>query len=189
MKTTYLFSLMLGALVWSSGCASLLPSDDQPPAASQADVAYLRSEIHRLQARLEASDAELGRALSDLNSGRSSQAAYVTADQLQAIKSQLDSLQSQLRAVDAARAQDKKDIYDDITKKVTALLAQRPASSAGSAASRSGRQTGIEHVVQPGESLSRIAAAYSVNMSVIMRENNLTNPEVIRVGQKLFIPN
>lgn len=188
MKTMPLFPLLLAVIVGSTGCASLMPADDQPPAATQAEVAYLRSEIHRLQARLDASDAELGRVLSDVNSGRSSQAAYVTADQLQAVKAQLDSLQSQLRAVDAARAQDKKDIYDDITKKVAALMAQRAASAPSQAASRSGRQTGIEHVVQPGESLSKIAAAYKVSMKVIMQENNLTNAEVIRVGQKLFIP-
>ena len=56
-----LFPLLLATIVGSTGCASLMPADDQPPAATQAEVAYLRSEIHRLQARLDASDAELGR--------------------------------------------------------------------------------------------------------------------------------
>ena len=48
--------------------------------------------------------------------------------------------------------------------------------------------TGIEHVVQPGETLSQIAAAYGVKMDVIARVNNISNPASIRVGQKLFIP-
>ena len=43
-------------------------------------------------------------------------------------------------------------------------------------------------MVQPGESLSKIAAAYGVRMDVIVEENGLSDPGNIRVGQKLFIP-
>jgi LysM repeat protein len=43
-------------------------------------------------------------------------------------------------------------------------------------------------VVQPGETLSEIAKAYGVSVSVIIRENNLQKPDQLRVGQKLFIP-
>ena len=49
-------------------------------------------------------------------------------------------------------------------------------------------QTGIEHVVQPGESLSKIAAAYGVKMNVLVEANGLSDPGNIRVGQKIFIP-
>jgi LysM repeat protein len=43
-------------------------------------------------------------------------------------------------------------------------------------------------VVKPGETLSEIAKAYGVRISVITKSNNLKNPDDLRVGQTLFIP-
>ena len=183
-------ALLLAGL--ATGCTSMMASEEQPPVATQADVDYLRSEIKRLQARLDASESELGRAQADMAAAQSSQPGYATAAQLQSVQSQLDGLQGQLRALDAARAQDKQQIYDDISKKIATLLKSAPAatprSSASSSKPRSGSQSGIEHVVQPGESLSKIASAYGVKMDVIVAENGLSDPGNIRVGQKLFIP-
>jgi LysM repeat protein len=44
------------------------------------------------------------------------------------------------------------------------------------------------HVVQAGESLSRIASRYGVTPSEVAQANGITNPNSIRVGQKLKIP-
>jgi LysM repeat protein len=46
----------------------------------------------------------------------------------------------------------------------------------------------VIHVVRAGETLSEIAAQYQVAMQSIMEANDLTNPNVIVVGQKLIIP-
>lgn len=46
----------------------------------------------------------------------------------------------------------------------------------------------IVHLVQPGEVLSAIARNYGVDWAQIAAENNLTNPNNIRVGQALRIP-
>ena len=48
-------------------------------------------------------------------------------------------------------------------------------------------ETGYEHVVESGQSLSTIAAAYKVSVSSIKKANNLKS-DGVRVGQKLFIP-
>lgn len=48
--------------------------------------------------------------------------------------------------------------------------------------------SGKVHVVQPGESLSIIAAHYGVNMWAIARANDITNPNHVYVGQRLVIP-
>lgn len=45
-----------------------------------------------------------------------------------------------------------------------------------------------DHVVYPGESLADIARQYGVSMSEIMRLNNITSPEAVRVNQRLRIP-
>jgi len=44
------------------------------------------------------------------------------------------------------------------------------------------------HIVQPGESLFTIADDYDVTVGALVLVNNLTNPEVIRVGEVLQIP-
>lgn len=185
----HLLPLAAGLALAGAGCVTT-QDPEAPPPATQADVGYLREEIRRLHARLDASDAELGRVQGDVMASRSAQPAYASAAQVQSVQTQLDDLQRQIRALDAARGQDKKEIYDDISKKVAALLKSAPAASASSArpAKRSGAQSGIEHVVQPGESLSKIAAAYGLKMAVLVEVNGLKNADSIIVGQKLFIP-
>ncbi len=181
--------LALGLALLSTGCSTMLAADDEP-VASQADVNYLRGEIRRLNARIEASESEVGRVQSDVLAAQANQPGYASAAQVQSLQTQLEDLQRQIRALDAARVQDKKEIYDDISKKISTILKSSSSSSAARSTPRprSSSQTGIEHVVQPGESLSKIAAAYGVKMSVIVDENGLSSPDNIRVGQKLFIP-
>lgn len=47
---------------------------------------------------------------------------------------------------------------------------------------------GLQHEVQPGEALSIIAQRYGVSVRDIVRANNLSDADTIRVGQKLLIP-
>jgi LysM repeat protein len=44
------------------------------------------------------------------------------------------------------------------------------------------------YVVKPGDTLAKIAWRFGVNMWAIVKVNNIPNPNVIHVGQKLFIP-
>jgi LysM repeat protein len=46
----------------------------------------------------------------------------------------------------------------------------------------------VVHVVQPGESLGQIAAEYGVDPVALADANNITNGNLIRVGQRLVIP-
>ena len=54
--------------------------------------------------------------------------------------------------------------------------------------SASGAQTGYEHEVKAGESLSAIASTYGVTIKTIIDNNDIKDPNKLRVGQKLFIP-
>jgi murein DD-endopeptidase MepM/ murein hydrolase activator NlpD len=47
---------------------------------------------------------------------------------------------------------------------------------------------GVYHVVKPGETLYRIGKAYDLNYAELAHLNRLSDPNQIRVGQKLFIP-
>ncbi len=189
-KYLRLLPVVAGLSLAGAGCVAVPATEALPPPASQADMGYLREELRRLNARLDASEAELGRVQEDIVAARSGQPDMASATQVASMQTQLDDLQRQIRALDSARVQDKKEIYDDISKKIATLLKSAPASSGASRAAkpRSGSQTGIEHVVQPGETLSKIAVAYGKKMQALMEENGLKNADSIYVGQKLFIP-
>lgn len=45
-----------------------------------------------------------------------------------------------------------------------------------------------EHVVKPGDMLSGIAEQYGTTVAALMKANNISNPNIIYVGQKLVIP-
>ncbi len=50
-------------------------------------------------------------------------------------------------------------------------------------------QSGDVYVVQPGDTLIRIAARYQVSVEELAKANDLADPNLIRVGQELIIPN
>lgn len=47
----------------------------------------------------------------------------------------------------------------------------------------------IYHTVRSGDTLTRIAQQYGVTVNDLVRHNNITNINVLRVGQRLIIPN
>lgn len=51
-----------------------------------------------------------------------------------------------------------------------------------------GGQADVTHVVSGGETLSRIASDYDASVSRIISTNSISNPDLIRVGQRLLIP-
>lgn len=54
--------------------------------------------------------------------------------------------------------------------------------------SRAGLTDYAVHTVESGESLSLIASRYGVKAETVMWENNLTNANSLRIGQKLLVP-
>ena len=50
------------------------------------------------------------------------------------------------------------------------------------------RKQGLQVVVEPGDSLSSIAARYNVSIKDLISHNNIQNPRLINVGQTFFIP-
>ncbi len=44
------------------------------------------------------------------------------------------------------------------------------------------------YTVQPGDSLSRIAANHNTTVTTLMKKNGITNPNMINIGQRLTVP-
>jgi len=107
----------------------------------------------------------------------------VSASDARELTAQVTTLKKEIVAIDTARREDRKVIVDEITARVANMIKQL----APAAPSRRS-QSGYEHTVQPGQTLSEIASHYKVTTDRIVEANKLANPNSIRVGQKLFIP-
>ena len=46
----------------------------------------------------------------------------------------------------------------------------------------------VTYTVKKGDALSKIAASYGMNYKTLAEYNGITNPDLIKVGQKIFIP-
>lgn len=181
-------ALLSAAALMLAGC--VMPAEPERPLATQDELNYLRAEIRNQRQYVAALEQQIEQlnatTAQDRYNRDASSANYASGAQVAALQQQVAELQKQVRALDAARATDRAAIYDDITKKVASLV--KTSAPAPSKTSKPISNTGFEHIVQPGESLSKIAAAYGVKMDIIAQANNISNPANIRIGQKLFIP-
>ncbi len=198
MKNIFFRTLPLLALAAFSGCETMYNASNR---RQEADTAALRAAQERQQisrdteiAKAAAQSAEvqlqqLDMRLSRLeDSLRQSQTANGT--DLAALQREIASLKSESAAIRADREAMKKEIVNEISTEVAKLLAaqqQKATAAAAAARAEAQSQSGYEHKVQSGQTLSAIAQAYGVSVEKIKRANNLKN-DVIRVGQTLFIP-
>ena len=180
-----------------TGCVAY-QDPNEPPPATQQDINYLRAEIQRQRTIIQSLEQQLGQINGDIQQDRYNQSSaassYASSAQLSSFQSsvqeQLSGLRQQIAAVDEARVNDRKEIMGSVSKIIADALKASAASSSKPSGKKmpSGSYTGIEHVVQSGETLSAIAVAYGVKTSTLLEYNNISNPSLIRVGQTLFIP-
>ncbi len=92
----------------------------------------------------------------------------------------------------AATRQGLADLHDPMQK-----LADRLAAAQGQIQDLARRQEpsrktaparGVQHAIRAGETLTTIAAKYGVSLQALMEKNQITDPNNIREGQKLAIP-
>jgi LysM repeat protein len=70
----------------------------------------------------------------------------------------------------------------------TQTLAQVQKTLASSRPAAPSKQTGYNHTVAAGQTLSLIAREYKTTVDAIMKANNLNKANELRVGMVLFIP-
>jgi LysM repeat protein len=125
---------------------------------------------------------------------RSKNDIYMQLDNLNAeLYNQKENIQKALTAatssdVDKKIATAKADIIEEISTKVSKIIAANTKTSESGTYKSTGSQTGYEHVVQPGETISHIAEAYKVSTTAIIKANNIKDARTLQVGTKLFIP-
>ena len=168
------FSILLCVML-AAGCVST-DAHRREQARGRADVERLEVEVARLREQV----VGLSVAQEDLG-GR----VDVLSRQADADRTSLADRQAQLErsvtALDRARATDRQAIIDTLSKNVTEVMRRQPPPGPA-------LLSGVEHVVERGQTLSEIASAYNVRADLIIKANNIKDPNTIREGQKLLIP-
>lgn len=183
----------LAALPLLTGCFATYGVQEQQT-AQQEDIAILQEKLRRVEGRLEGYNLAIEQLQRAVEVMQAQPRGPSTAD-LENLQTRISALDNQLRNLDAARQRDRQEIIDTLSSKIAAMVSAsggsrgggsaRPAASQGR---RTATQEGYEHVVQQGETLSAIAAAYNARTKDIIEANGIANPSQLKVGQKLFIP-
>ncbi|MGI5868732.1 MAG: LysM peptidoglycan-binding domain-containing protein [Kiritimatiellia bacterium] len=162
-------------------------------ARREARMVELESSVRRLQAELDSVGSSINtvsqKADSSMQQSASgaSDAASLRAE-IASLRRDVESQNAALKAIPASFSklleENNRALMADVDARIKAAAARRNTGS--SRPSGSGKF--YEHEVEAGQTLSVIAREYGVTMNEIMQENNIRNPELIRVGDKLLIP-
>lgn len=179
MRITWVYLVSLSVLSLA-GCTTY--DDSRSAVQENENILLLREDVNRCKSRLETMEIEQQRILNEIQQLRAK-------DQDENTKVRLDEFERRIAALDAARANDRQAIIDQLSGNVAKMMGTTTApKTTKSASSSAASSTGYEHIVKEGETLSAIAAAYKVKPSVIIEANDIKNPDALRKGQKLFIP-
>lgn len=171
---TILAGLMGMLLLSGSGCVTMV--DQNTMAQQQADMEKMQDNVQRLQEKIN------GIELGQQNLQRDMDVMKGAPREDTVVQNRLDTLERQVQSLAAARDADRRQIVNQV-----ASIVGSGGSSGKSSSGRNSSQSGYEHVVESGQTLSAIAAAYKVPISSIKKANSLKSA-TLRVGQKLFIP-
>ena len=175
LARTATYSCLLACLALS-GCTTM---DDRRSVEmrERAETDRIRVKVERLEERFQALESANSRTSEDVTRLESA-----VATSARVLGERVDGVSRAVAESEAARRRDREEMIQHLSKRMAEVLqSSRPAPSRRA-------ERGYEHVVQPGETLSEIAAAYKVTIPAIVRANGLKNADSIRAGQTLFIP-
>lgn len=180
MKRQVLSGIAALFLVYVAGVA---PAPAEPPTVNE-QMSILDERVSKLRADVDALQFSQQQIQQDIKQVQA-QLEELRRAGPSASANDIQSLEARVRALDAARENDKKVILDQLAKELAAL-----GGSHSGAPPPSGPPTtasGNEHVVQKGETLTSIAKSHGVTVADLRKANNLTS-DALKVGQKLVIP-
>jgi outer membrane murein-binding lipoprotein Lpp len=164
MKKKIFFAVLTVGLI--AGCETQAQSR-ATRASINEDQLIAQENQRRMAGRIETLEMQVGQMSRDLD----------------ALRSQLD---SRCAAIEQKSETDKREMVSRLSGELDKLMKQASDPASAPRAATSGR--GIEHVVQPGETLYIISKAYNVSIQTITDVNSIQDPSRLSVGQKLFIP-
>lgn len=159
-----------------SGCASVINERRNAAMRERSDIDNLKAKLSRLEEQVDGITA----AQQDLYRERETLHSSQEKNRLE-FENRLSEMERALKAAEAARARLRQEIIESLSKKMAEIIRLQAVQAPRF-------EEGREHTVQPGETLSEIAAVYKVEVSAIVKANKLKSADSIRAGQKLFIP-
>ena len=177
MKSVIAGVMGLGLLL-AGGCVTMV--DQNTVAQQQADMERMREDVQKLQEKIKGIEMEQETLARDIGAARGASKDDVV------VRNRLETLERQVQSLASARETDRKEIVNKVATLVSASGGGTSSSGRSKGRGSSG-QTFYEHVVEPGQTLSAIAAAYKVS-SASIREANHLKSSTLRAGQKLLIP-
>lgn len=166
------------------------PMQREDAAAEREKILRAADQIEVLQHQFEASQAEVQNLQGEVSQ----------------LKTDVAALKEALEKSEASRAQERKVLLDEIGKMLASSKAKKSVpekeetpkkeESSGETSSDGGPATsekGYYHTVEHGETLSLIVQAYRekgvmVTVTQVRKANGMGPNDVLKTGQKLFIP-
>jgi hypothetical protein len=159
----------------SVGCTTLQSQQRaQQDARMTMTIRELTARVHQLEAQVDATTAardDIYRRMDDMQASIDAQGRRYS--------DRIVDLEARIQNETAQREAMRTEVVDTLTKQVTQIVKTHVPSTPA--------QSGYEHTVRRGETLSAIAQAYGTTVSAIKKANNLSSDR-IRIDQKLFIP-
>ena len=176
-RSAGLWAFLFSVAFLTGGCLTLDQEERQyDEMRERAEMDRLRVTVDRLSERVR----DLAQSQQELVRESSEFRASVERSRGETDRKFTD-MEEKLKASLAVQDRSKEEIAASLSKRMAEMMNTRTSASAGT-------QRGYEHVVKAGETVSQIATAYKVTVKAILSANNLSNPNNLRVGQKLFIP-
>lgn len=141
--------------------------------ALEEELSAIRRAIDNVTGQLSDVDSEFARGLEAVRDGQ----------QQLGIE-----LEGQIRTVDADRQSDRVDALERFEIILEEVTAENRRLREDVDAIKAAVSVGFGHTVQRGETLASIASKYGVTVEEIASANNISDPNLIAVGQELFIP-
>ena len=192
-----LLLVFLPLFICCAGCETLYQAGgryDQNNAAVRAEMArqnvarnaeIARATAQSSEARLQQLDMRIARLEASVN-GRDNN----LSSEMVVLRNEIAAARADIAAEKASREKMHDEIVSQLSNDIASLLRRQQKQLTAAAAVEAvaaSSQTGYNHKVQSGQTLSEIAHAYNVSVDKIRKENHLKS-DVIRVGQVLFIP-
>ena len=180
--------LAIGVLLWSgTGCVTYQDQRTRQAVEEREDLLLLQQEIRALRGQVEGLELETERLRRNFTQVQEDQRLRDQA-LTRETETRISELDRRITGLDRAREQDRKEIIERLSQTIEQVVARSRTPARTSTPRQTHSGYGYEHVVGPGETLSHIASAYGVTTRSIVDANNISNPNVLQVGQTLFIP-
>jgi LysM repeat protein/outer membrane murein-binding lipoprotein Lpp len=176
--------LLRFAIVVVAFAVAVLPARAQEQTIAQ-QVSILDERISKLRADVDALQFNQQQIQQDIKQVQG-QMEEVRRAGPGASANDLEALEARVKALDAARATDKKVIIDQLAKELAAMSGGSHGGKTATPAATAA-PSDSEHVVAAGETLTSIAKSTGASIADLRKANNLTS-DSLKVGQKLVIP-